>query len=105
MDIKDFENLDLDKILENEKVIILEFYTSWCPACKMVAMTLEEYEEENDDALIIQISADEYKQIAKNFNVTTAPTLIFIYNKEIKNKHHGFIEVEEIKEIVTEILG
>jgi thioredoxin 1 len=105
MDNKEIENLDLDKLLENDKVIILEFYTSWCPTCKMVAMTLEEYEEENDDALIFQISADEYKQIAQNFKVTTAPTLIFIYNKEIKNKHHGFIEVEEIKEIVSEILA
>ena len=44
MDIKEIENLDLDKLLENDKVIILEFYTSWCPTCKMVAMTLEEYE-------------------------------------------------------------
>ena len=69
MDIKEIENLDLDKLLENDKVIILEFYTSWCPTCKMVAMTLEEYEEENDDALILQISADEYKQIAQNFKL------------------------------------
>lgn len=105
MDINEIQNVDLDKLLENEKVVILEFYTSWCPTCKMVAMTLEEYEEEHDDALIIQISADEYKQIAQNFKVTTAPTLIFIYKKEIKNKHHGFIEVEEIEEIISNILN
>ncbi len=103
MDIRDIEERNIDAILNKDKVIILEFYTTWCPSCKMVGMTLEEYEEEHDDAFILQVNADEYKDIADLYKVTTAPTLIFIYKSEIKNIHHGFIEVEEIEEMIQEI--
>ena len=64
MDLKDIQNQNLDELLNKEKVVILEFYTSWCPSCKMVGMTLEEYEEEHDDVFILQVNADEYKEIA-----------------------------------------
>lgn len=45
MDLKNIENSNINLILEKNKVIILEFYTAWCPTCKMVAMALEEFEE------------------------------------------------------------
>lgn len=103
MDLKDLQEQNLDLILEKDKVIILEFYTSWCPSCKMVAMTLEEYEEEHDDVFILQVNADEFKEIANIYKVKTAPTMFFIYKGKVYNEHHGFIEVEEIEEIVSEI--
>lgn len=104
MDLKDIQNQNLDELLNKEKVVILEFYTSWCPSCKMVGMTLEEYEEEHDDVFILQVNADEYKEIANIYKVTTAPTMFFIYKGEVYNRHHGFIEVDEIEEIIDSIL-
>lgn len=104
MDIKEIGNQKIDYILSKDKIILLEFYTSWCPTCKMVAMTLEDYEENHDDIFVLQINADENKDLANIYKVTTAPTLIFLYHGELKTIHHGFIEIEEIEEIVKEIL-
>lgn len=43
----------------------------------MVAMNLEEFEENNPEVLIIQIDAGEYKTLTDLYKVKTAPTLLF----------------------------
>ena len=45
MNINDIEKQNIDLLIQKEKLIILEFYTKWCPTCKMVAMNLEEYHQ------------------------------------------------------------
>lgn len=43
----------------------------------MVAMNLEEFEENHPEVLIIQIDAGEYKTLTDLYKVKTAPTLLF----------------------------
>ena len=101
MDIKDIQNSNIDLLLQKDKLIILEFYTSWCPTCKMVAITLEEFEEENPDVFILQVNADENKELASVYKVRTAPTLLFIKKGEILETYNGFIDIDELTELVN----
>ncbi len=103
ININDIENEKIDLLIEKEKQIIIEFYTKWCPTCKMVAMNLEEYEEEHPDVFILRIDAEEHKELANIYKVTTAPTLIFFYQGELKKIHHGFIDSDELDEIIQMI--
>ena len=97
------ENSSLDYVLAKDKVIILEFYTPWCPTCKMVSMMLEEFEEEHPEYLVLQINAEKYKSIAEIYKVKTAPTLLFIYHSKVYNVHQGFLETEEMLDIISHI--
>ena len=103
MDLKNIENSNINLILEKNKVIILEFYTAWCPTCKMVAMALEEFEENHPEVFVLQVNADEFKDIANIYKVRTAPTILFIYHSNIYESHQGFSDVEELEEIINRI--
>lgn len=103
MNINELENQNIDEILKTKEFIILDFFTKWCPSCRMVAMTLEEFEEAHDDVLIIEIDANEYKSLADIYKVRTAPTLLFFNKGELKNTHSGFIDVDELENILLEI--
>lgn len=103
MDIKEIQNKNIDLIFSKEKLIILEFYTAWCPTCKMVGMVLEEIEETRPDVLILQVNADENKELANLYKVRTAPTLLFIYKGEILEIRNGFIDEGEIEEIISAV--
>lgn len=103
MNINDIENNSIDFLIQKEKLIILEFYTKWCPTCKMLGMVLEEYEEENDDVFIVQIDADEHKELANIYKIINAPTMIFFYHGKLVKIHSGFIETYDLEEIVKSI--
>lgn len=104
MKINELENGQMDILLQKDKIIILDFYTKWCPTCKMVGMTLEEYEEEHDDVFIIEIDAEDNKELANIYNVRTAPTLIFFYKGEKYATHQGFLDIEELKKMIHTIV-
>lgn len=104
MNINNIDKQNINLLIQKEKCIILEFYTKWCPTCKMVAMNLEEYEENHQDVFIIQVDADEHKELASIYKVTMAPTILFFYQGELKDIHHGFIDVDELEEKLNTIV-
>lgn len=104
MKINEFENAQIDVLLQKDKLIVLVFYTKWCPTCKMVGMTLEEYEEEHDDVFIIEIDAEDNKELANIYNVRSAPTLIFFYKGEKRSVYQGFLDIEELEKIIHSII-
>ena len=104
MDLKEIQNSNLDLILQKDKLIILEFYTTWCPSCKMLAITLEEFEEENPDVFILQVNADENKELASVYKIKNAPTMLFIKKGEVLDTHQGFLDIDELNEIVSALI-
>lgn len=99
INIKEIESENINLVLKENDKIIIDFFTKWCPSCRMVGMNLEEFDELNPEVLIIQIDASEYKTLADLYNVKTAPTLLFFKNGTYISRHHGFIEIEEIASV------
>ena len=91
VNIKEIESENIDLAMEKSDKIIIDFFTKWCPSCRMVAM--------NSEVLIIQIDAGEYKTLTDLYKVKTAPTLLFFKNGNYLDRHQGFIEVEEIASV------
>ena len=42
---------DYEKILQENKVVFVCFYTTWCPPCRMLRPILEEYMENYQENL------------------------------------------------------
>lgn len=105
MNINDIEKQNIDLLIQKEKLIIIEFYTKWCPTCKMVAMNLEEYEEEHNDVFILQVDVDEHKELANVYKITMAPTILFFYQGKLMEMHHGFIDSDELEEKIDSIIN
>ncbi|MCM1514432.1 MAG: thioredoxin family protein [Anaeroplasma bactoclasticum] len=100
MYIQEIENGKIDISQSNEQLIVLHFYTKWCPTCKRVGVVLEEIEELHPEILVIEIDADAYQDLSNLYKVRTAPTLLFFKKGEIKYIHNGYLSVEEFEEII-----
>ncbi len=103
MDLKDLENHNIDYLMTKKQIIILDFYTTWCPTCKMLAMTIEEFEEKHPEVFVLEINVDQNKELADLYKIKMAPTLLFIYQGTIFDKYNGFIEVNGLEEIIAKV--
>ena len=52
---------DYEKILQENKVVFVCFYTTWCPPCRMLRPILEEYMENNPDKSPEEVIKETYK--------------------------------------------
>ncbi|MFC4591323.1 thioredoxin [Sphaerisporangium corydalis] len=69
------ENFD-KLVLASDKPVLVDFWTEWCPPCRMVAPILEEIAKEYAGRLTVgKLNAEEFPEIAARYSVLGFPTL------------------------------
>lgn len=93
------ENFE-EKVLNADKPVLVDFYSDTCIPCKQMAGILGEIEDENEDSLYIyKVNVNYDKELAKEYNVMSAPTVICFVNGEEKGRTVGLKEPEEIEKL------
>jgi len=77
-----------ERVLKNEKPILVDFYANWCAPCRMLTPILEEVlKESNDEFDIVKMDIDECEDLAREFGIMSIPTLIvFKDGKPVKRE-------------------
>lgn len=69
------------KVLENDKLVMVDFWAPWCGPCRAVAPILEELASDYGDKLVVaKVNTDEHQRYASQLGVMAIPTLIFFQN-------------------------
>lgn len=74
---------------------IVSFTASWCGPCKMTKPILQELSDKN---LIVweNHDIDEEKELARQMEIRSVPTLFFYDNEQIKHIKNGYTNRDEI---------
>ena len=68
-----------DLLFLGDKPAIVDFTASWCGPCKRIAPILEELAKEYDGEIVIyKVDVDQNKPLAKSFEVSSIPAVMFI---------------------------
>jgi len=70
----------------NDGVVLVDFWADWCGPCKMLTPILENVSksfEDDSDVNIFKVNVDNEPGLAKQFGVTSIPTLAFIKNGQV----------------------
>ena len=71
-------NTSFDGLLESEKLVIVDFWATWCGPCRMLSPLLDEVEEEMADKIVVvKVNVDDADEIAMRYRIMSIPTLIF----------------------------
>ena len=92
--IKHLENKEQFNELIKDKVLV-DFYAEWCGPCKMLAPNLEKL-----DYNILKVDVDKFQDLAISYGVMSVPTLILFKDGKEVNKSIGYLDIDELKEMV-----
>lgn len=92
-----------EEVLQSEKLVLVDFWATWCGPCKMIAPVLEQIAEEYKGKVKIgKVNVDEQSEIARQYQILSIPTLILFKNGEIMNVSVGFRSKSEIEKIIQQ---
>jgi len=98
------ENFD-NEINNSEKLVLVDFYATWCGPCKMLAPVLENIAEEYQDKInVYKVNVDEEMELARKFNIVSIPTLIFFKEGKVAKTLVGLVSKSDLQEEINTLL-
>ncbi|XP_023324773.1 thioredoxin-2-like [Eurytemora carolleeae] len=83
-----------------DKLVVVDFFATWCGPCKMISPHIEEMSKIMEDVVFLKVDVDECEEIAQEYKITAMPTFIFIKSKEKVGELTG-ANVDKLKEMVA----
>jgi thioredoxin 1 len=83
-------NTNFEELLQDSKLVIVDFWATWCGPCRMISPILDELEEElKDQITVVKVNVDDADEIAAQYRIMSIPTLLFVKNGQIVDKTVG----------------
>ena len=78
-----------------DKLVLVDFYATWCGPCRMMHPIIEEVAKE-ENIKVIKVDVDKHDELARNYGIMSIPTIILFQNGNLVEKNIGFISKEQL---------
>ena len=83
-------NTNFNELLQDSKLVIVDFWATWCGPCRMLSPILDELEEEMASQItVVKVNVDDADEIAAQYRIMSIPTLLFFKNGQQVDKTVG----------------
>ncbi len=95
-------NANFAELLQDDKLVIVDFWATWCGPCRMLSPILDEVEEEMKDKItVVKVNVDDVDDVTAQYRIMSIPTLLFFRSGQVVDKTVGAMPkaalVEKIK--------
>lgn len=94
-------------LIKGEKLVLVDFFATWCGPCKMMHPILEEVKGVLGDKihiLKVDIDATENRQPVETYGIQSVPTLILFKGGKLLWRQSGVVATPQLKEIIGNYL-
>lgn len=88
------------EVLKSDKIVLLDFWASWCGPCRMVSPIVDEIAEEMPEIKVGKINVDEEGELAIKFQVMSIPSLFVFKNGQVASQSVGAKPKNQIIEMI-----
>ncbi len=91
--------------MQSEIPVIVDFWATWCPPCKILAPVFEELAGEYEGKVkFAKLDTDEVRAVAQKYSIMSIPTLIVFKGGKEVERMVGALPKEALKEKIDALL-
>ncbi len=85
--------------------VMVDFGAAWCGPCNAIAPIVDKLAEEYQGKILIgKVDVDACPEISKRYKVRNIPTILFMKNGEVVDKHVGSISEGDLRKKLEALL-
>jgi thioredoxin 1 len=94
--------MKFSELINQNKPVLIDFYTEWCSPCKIMSPILEDLKSElGDEINIVKVDVDKNLSVATKFQIKVVPTLILIQSGKLLWRQSGVLRKRELINIIN----
>lgn len=96
-------NDNFEPTIENNDIVILDFWAAWCGPCRNFAPTFEAASEKHPDIVFGKINTEEQEELAGNFGIRSIPTLAVFREKVVVYFEAGALTAADFDNLIEQV--
>jgi thioredoxin len=93
---------NFEKTINDNPIVIVDFWAPWCGPCRGFAPVFEKASEAHTDVVFAKINSDEQQELAGAFNIRSIPTLMVFREKVILFQQAGALPGQALEQVLTQ---
>ncbi|MBQ9791963.1 MAG: thioredoxin [Clostridia bacterium] len=94
-----------EKLLKEDKVLVVDFFATWCRPCSMLAPILDKVASDMPNVAFAKVDVDEEMDLAQNYGILSIPCIIMFKDGKEADRLIGFTTEDELKTAIEKVLN
>ncbi len=99
----DLTTKNFNETLDNNEIVIIDFWAEWCGPCRQFAPIFEKVAENNPDIVFAKVNTEEQSAIASQFGIYSIPTLMVSRDGIILMNQAGMLPEEAFDKLIAHV--
>ncbi len=101
MSIVTITNENFNDTINNNGMVILDFWAPWCGPCRSFAPVFEQTSEQHPDIVFAKINTEEQQELAGAFQIRSIPTLMIFRDQIIIFSQPGALPASAFEDLIN----
>jgi thioredoxin len=93
----------MESTIEDNDIVIVDFWAEWCGPCKSFAPTFEKASEEHPDIVFAKVDTEAEQELAGAFGIRSIPTLMIFRENVVLFNQAGALPPAALADVIGQV--